>query len=701
MTREQTLEFENGFVLKFSCRGERFLGIGEVLYDGTALRNPTLPWTVYTESDDGYRFEDFRLKGVEATAAEATIRFSAEAVWMPRVKTPDAMGDARIRTRRLKAPTAEFRWTFRAITETVWDNDWTGLAMSLEVDCPDHPTNWVLEDTTWEIGGEAAGATLIQQDMSSIDLEQSVEADSVFSTIERFYNNDEPHIPDADAISEGNLPIDMMPRGGGSAPLDFQVKGDLAMCLFAEKPDLTRARTEKFRGENVIHYLDRPVFPLTDQPRPPERKLLVYRHPAPLKRHEWRNLWLDAFTEVRRRGHESYGFTLNIPRPIVWAFMWNYDLAVHGPDWVDPLIAALPEYKRLGYTDVFTHGAFEGTTNDPATAPGNVCLNYDYTYCAEYGGPAAMKRLFDAAHDLGMTTWQWFGFYYDNRSPHFKEHPEWLEHDAGGHAYGGAGRMRSGFRDHLMERIKTIREQTGLDGVFWDSYQNTGLTNIEWNAPDKAPHAEEIWRFQAELQGLGLQQRCETVTTFGVSTIGMYGIENDKTGWAFRRRPWENLFANDEAFAWLDCSPTIFTENTFSAEKLSPKIYFWLMGHRCVPTHDGFPWGPEHKGRRVPSGGPRLPGGDLAAEYAAANHQYNAALPHMHRLRVTKGGQYTLWLDENNEPAVIWAFEDARADYSGEVTDLADRQTSAADGSLALTAGHVYLLGDRQAAEPA
>ena len=255
--------------------------------------------------------------------------------------------------------------------------------------------------------------------------------------------------------------------------------------------------------------------------------------------------------------------------------------------------------------------------------------------------------------------------------------------------------MRSGFRDHLMDRIKAIREQTGLDGVFWDSYQNTGLTNIEWNAPDKAPHAEEIWRFQAELQQAGLEQRCETVTVFGISNIGMYGFDNDKTSWSFRRRPWEHLIENDEAFAWLDTSPSAFTSDFFSADKLSPTCYFWLMAHRCIPTQEGFPWGPEHKGKKVPSGGPRLPGKDIAEDYARCNHLYNAALPHMHRLRVTEGGKYTLWLDENNDPAVLWAFQDAPAPCTGPVRDLETGKALAADGTLALQAGHVYLLGDR------
>ena len=104
------------------------------------------------------------------------------------------------------------------------------------------------------------------------------------------------------------------------------------------------------------------------------------------------------------------------------------------------------------------------------------------------------------------------------------------------------------------------------------------------------------------------------------------------------------------------------------------------------------PWGkpedPEHAG-------PRLPGGELAEEYARVNHLYNAVLPHMHRLRVVAGGTHALWLDKRNRPAVIWAFRNAAVKYAGPVRDLAGVEWVKADGTIQVRAGHVYQLGTR------
>jgi hypothetical protein len=247
--------------------------------------------------------------------------------------------------------------------------------------------------------------------------------------------------------------------------------------------------------------------------------------------------------------------------------------------------------------------------------------------------------------------------------------------------------MRSGYGKELLRQIKQVKRDTGIAGIFWDSYQNLGVTCVDWQGKDKAPQAEEFWRMQAELQRAGYRQRPEIVTIFGVSQVAMYGFENDK----FRRRLWADTVRNDDAFALLDCSPGFFcTGSALSADRISPQFYFWLAGHRAVPSAWARPWGkpidPEHAL-------PKLPGGELAEEYARVNHLYNAVLPRMHRLRVAPGGTHTVWLDRANKPAVIWAFRDAKIAHTGPVVDVATGQRSHANGRLEVTAGHVYQLG--------
>jgi hypothetical protein len=671
MKKFETIRFANGLSFDLMFSGERFLGIGEVRYHHKQLRSAQLPWIVYTESEHGFRFEPDHLLNIERDGEAVTLVFTGEGTWLPRLQAADAMGDCRVATRRVDNPTATFKWSFRPITEQICNNDWPGLAMQVSVECPGQPIHWIIEDTTWELGANAKGCTLIQQDVSTIDLEQTVNADSAFSTIEKFFTDG----------WGGAFPMDMLPRCAGSAQCDFQVKDDLALCIYAERPGLSRARIEKFADEDVIHYTERPFFKLTESAIAPERKLIVFQAQQSFKKHEWRNLWLDAFTYTRQRILNSYDFKLETPRPSIHAHLWDDDLKARGVHWSDDLKAAMPLYSKLGYRDVFTHGVWDSVTSDPklTSADGNICCPYRFRYAEMFGGDAAMKALGDAARKEGIEVFQWYGFQLSEFSPIWKEHPEWILHEANGDpydaSYGGlwAGRLNSPYMQWFENDIKHSCTAAGTGGIFWDSYQNLGLTSVDWGSPDKAPQADIIWDMQARQQKMGLRHRCEITTIFGVTQVAMFGFAADK----FRRRLWDDVVTGDQAFTLLDTSPGFFSNKyAFGSGRFDASLYFWLTAHRSIPGIGARPWGSSKHDGDSPQ---MLPGSDQAEEFAKVNHIFNKCEPLMHRLRLTEGGNYVIWENEAGQPAVVWAFKDAEA---------------AVDQPFTAKAGKVYIIGE-------
>lgn len=677
MNVPRMIEFPNGLSLELMTDGRRFAGIGTVACRGNVLRSSLLPWTLYTESetfDAAVRFETFTLEDVRHEAdGGVSLVLRSRGQWMPRAQEADAMGEARVKSRRVTAPDAVFTWSFRPVTEKIHENTWQGLAMQVSYACAEAPVHWLMEAATWEIDGAAAGATLIQQDVSTIQLEQEVRADSAFSTIEKFFTEG----------WGGCFPMDMLPRAAGAAICDFQTKGSMALCLFAERPGMTRARLEKFSTENVIHYLDRPYFALGGTVRAPERKLLVFEAARPLKRHESRNLWLDCFTEVRRRILANYGFTLEIPEPCSGGHLWDKELKQRMEKWLDPLERDLPEYAALGYKQAFIHGVWDSITSDPSPPmEGNICCPYTFTFAEAFGGPQRLKRLNDAAEKNGLRLMQWFSFHLSKCAPVWKEHPDWVLKEANGDPWDGnyqvlwSGRVRSGYGDWFRQQILDVKTDTGVSGIFWDSYQNLGVTCIDWGAPDKAPQAEEIFRMQAELQRKGFKQRVEVVTIFGVSQVATFGFKNDK----FRRRLWDDFVKGDHAFALIDNSPSFFTEGEthLGPDKLSPERYFWMCAHRSVPSIAADPW--ELGGKSM-----RLPGGEAAQSYARVNHLYNRFVARMDRLRLQENGSHVVWHDDTGKPAVAWVF----ADTPAPAGKLVDAETGQAAGGT-LKGGSVY-----------
>jgi hypothetical protein len=277
---------------------------------------------------------------------------------------------------------------------------------------------------------------------------------------------------------------------------------------------------------------------------------------------------------------------------------------------------------------------------------------------------------------------QWFSFHLSKYAKVWKEHPDWLLREANGDpwdaSYSGlwAGRIRSGFGDWFKKQALAINTDTGISGIFWDSYQNLGVTCIDWGAPDKAPQADEIFRMQAEWQRKGFKQRCEIVTIFGVSQVATFGFQNDK----FRRRLWDDFVNGDHAFALIDNSPSFFTDDSgpLGPEKLNPDRYFWMVAHRCVPGIYTDPW-------ELKTPGARHPGGDQAEAYARVNHLYNRLVPRMERPRLQEGGTHVLWLDSAGQPSVVWTLRDVPAPAG----QLVDAETGASAGTT-LKAGRVY-----------
>lgn len=181
---------------------------------------------------------------------------------------------------------------------------------------------------------------------------------------------------------------------------------------------------------------------------------------------------------------------------------------------------------------------------------------------------------------------------------------------------------------------------------------------------------------QAELQRKGYKQRVEVVTIFGVSQVATFGFKNNK----FRRRLWDDFVNGDQAFALIDNSPSFFVRNEspLGPDRLSPQRYFWMVAHRSVPSIGADPWG-------VKQGETRLPGGDLAEDYARVNHLYNRLVARMDRLRLQENGSHVVWLDAQGRPSVVWVF----ADVPSPAGALVDTETGVAAGET-LKGGRVY-----------
>ncbi|NQZ67366.1 MAG: hypothetical protein HRT89_04795, partial [Lentisphaeria bacterium] len=117
--------------------------------------------------------------------------------------------------------------------------------------------------------------------------------------------------------------------------------------------------------------------------------------------------------------------------------------------------------------------------------------------------------------------------------------------------------------------------------------------------------------------------------------------------------------------------------------------YFWMAAHRVLPGLDIYPWAYDIDYTKPGSG---WPGGEMAEAYGRVNNLFNKAFPSMNRLRVVEGGTHVIWLNDNDEPAVVWAFNDVTFEHEGTVENLETGEKLESIGSCSLAAHCVYFL---------
>ncbi|MCP4645145.1 MAG: hypothetical protein GY851_32185, partial [bacterium] len=148
---------------------------------------------------------------------------------------------------------------------------------------------------------------------------------------------------------------------------------------------------------------------------------------------------------------------------------------------------------------------------------------YKDVFTSEAGGLPAIKTFVDKAHDLGIEVYVWHqtahGWHGDEIGRH---HPEWFVHDYDGTIVGGGMpqsmtwfSLSSGFLDETLDRIRRLKEETGLDGLWLDMYGTGIYKTSNYIHPATAPsvHERAVYTRKMRKMGLGLYGEgvCPTV----------------------------------------------------------------------------------------------------------------------------------------------------------------------------------------------
>lgn len=421
-----------------------------------------------------------------------------------------------------------------------------------------------------------------------------------------------------------------------------------------------------------------------------------------------RNAWTAAYDAVAELYRARTGIQPVDPLP---TYLWatapekDYDAFVYGgrptTPWLQRFAKDLPRLARLGLAEVHLQSPWHSdaehaidervdlTNHDGRFPPreriGSGHAPWDQTLSRVNGGQAELARFTDHAHDLGLRVVLWTNLaHLSISSPWLDEHPDWpmwtvggVPHDEGYGDITGTS-LRSGFRDELIERLSQVRDTTGVDGVFLDSFLTFGVAT-DYSRSEPRPQLTESLDLVREIQARGLRDvSLEGVGVLGLSTGG-YGYEAT----AYLGRPHPEELARFRAIQGREYGLYRYVADTF----LEPESYYRALASKGVMAVFDL--------RQFD---------DLDSEQQArivrANFEYLFVRPWMQRrLLLGRGAtwQGVAYRRDGAKEVVLFAFEpfDMALPGTWEVHDLTAHRLLVVENRLRAEPWHTYLAQPR------
>jgi len=255
------------------------------------------------------------------------------------------------------------------------------------------------------------------------------------------------------------------------------------------------------------------------------------------------------------------------------------------------------------------------------------------------GGEEGLKYVCDMAHEAGIKILLWSTpAHLSTSSPLIRENPDWVAWRATGEparAYNNYTNLvgmslRRGYFDYAIGQYKKLRESTGFDGVWQDSYLTFGIIT-DFSEPSPYPQLDEAIELTKNLQEMGCTEIwMEGSGMFGCSSIG---FGPDRNGGIPGREYNRYYYLTDPI-----------------GGELEPNSHFRALASKSVIKIKNISQFEELSE-------------DARERISKANFAYMEVLPYMKRRKLIGSGDVwsgVEWFDEKGENHVLFSFEEIK-----------------------------------------
>ena len=651
-----------------------FVGLGKVWIGDTLVRSGRLPLRVYSQAFSGVELAHLRLIRVQAGKQE--IRVQLEAVFRPmpvklmRDHSFDPIHDQGDWDLPAVGGTGRLDLVLKPAADRFNSVAFDGFAYHWEYKSDKVPLFYLLDMASWELDGDITGATAYSQSACSAP-SATFTKDSSWTTEGVLWFLVEQ------GAEQNPVMTHNLPRWASHGSFDYQFKGNNTLIGVFEHVELIRSVLVRDTGKPELKTFDKHIFDQASSASTVPKKILL--NAASRTVVDQQNLWSWIFEETEARARAEYGIKEEPMIPHLYQNFWaNFTVDSYYKD-------LLPAAQAIGARKLFLDNLKKSAQTDRTPFPGkfnwNMCCGHEYEIAPELGGVARVKAFVEEARKHGIHPMCW-----TNNDQALSSPINNTERDDKGWfvrledtrlKYGGAyacvmsvlDMASDGARDYFVKSHIKIKEETGMDAFFFDSFYNLGFMPI--NYTNCKPRT--MWRglLQAfrELQQAGISMSIESFGPWGQVCHGhpsSFDIPN--------------IFACYKVGVGNDYT-TVPTNHPL--KHVSPKdaagVYYTLahMAGCHMPLF-------YEDGKRIDA--------VWTAAHKQALADYHAALPAMNRRYLQNDGNAVLWHDRAGKRATLFNFRRRRASLAGTVVDLTAGGKLARAKSYTLEAGHTYAI---------
>ena len=693
MNGNNTVELANAVEIEVLADGDRYRGLGRIWMDGILVRSGRLPILPLIESWAGHLYTDFRL--LEQRAEPDRLVLECEAAGWP-VKNRDLADHSCQNYISLADWSEPALDTVRTIVEPatvkVGEETYSGIRYHHEFHSESRRVRQILDRASWEIEGRCDGNRVLIQSTSTPPIVE-LATDGRFSSFQgrerageyegsalggaagRFNEIDDP---------DYDIWYQLGCRFGDAQCFDFIAAEQGALLGYFDAMASINSLVHSPRGQAETRIYDMHQFELASSAATTPKVVVFHRDETPATDLEIQNRWTRCYDQCVDHYREGTNLSPERPMPFLLHNKWEIDSYLYH------LEETLPLARELGFPAInienCTESAQTQTDKPKYDLRGkirNQCCVWDWVVPEAWGGESALRELCDAAHEMGIEVHCWFNSNTTPGSPIHENHPEWCIKRPTRKYFYGAGfepsliyldMNREDLRAYILEQMAHIRQATGLDGLWHDSFC-LGMRAVNYDDPRLRDQLHGSIRLVEGLQNLGYKYFTETV----------FGPLGPAIGSVSPNRPFSQTTASPAVYHDV-CAVPPGDFVLLDDGKLSAEDFFRWAAHGSPLCLGAGSWWGFKRYERYAEILRSLPFADRLREI---NLAYRAARPRMQHRILTETG--VLWAGEDGR--VFWALNDGTVRVEDVTSVRVVGGGSVTEGpSFEASAGSVYLL---------